>query len=206
MSAAEPTVEELRELVEGIIFPFYQVQRHISLRFDGGRSENDAEHSWSLALFASAFAPQVDAKLDVGRVCQFAVVHDLVEVYAGDTSNFAPEAERASKDDREHAALRRLSEEYRFLPWIAETVNAYERQDSDEARFVKAVDKVIVLLYDYIEEGLFYHENKITAKDWQARMQKHREKASKHPGVFKYYDELWNLLLANPQFFYSSGT
>jgi hypothetical protein len=124
-----------------------------------------------------------------------------VEVYAGDTSNFAPEAEKATKAAREHEALKRLSKEYTMFPWIIETITAYEQKDSAEACFVKSVDKPVILLFDYVEKGLFYQEHKLTAQERQHKMQKYRENASKHPGTFKYYNELWELLLANPAFF-----
>jgi 5'-deoxynucleotidase YfbR-like HD superfamily hydrolase len=202
---SQPSVDDLKRLVTGVVFPFYRIERDIPIPFTAGRQENDAEHSWSLAFIACALAPEIDPGLDIGLVCQFATVHDLVELYAGDTSNFASEAKKAGKADREHKALERLTKEYKRFPWIAETIATYEKQESEEARFVKAVDKVIVLLFDYIEEGLFYHERKITTQEWRLKMQKHREKASKHPGAFKYYDELWNLLLANPNFFYQES-
>jgi 5'-deoxynucleotidase YfbR-like HD superfamily hydrolase len=198
-------LSNLEHLVKSIVIPFYRVERHTPLRFAPGRYENDAEHSWSVALMASALAPQVDASLDVGKVCQFATVHDLVEVYAGDTSNFADASKKATKDQREEDALRRLRTELTHLPWITETIEAYEAQNSPEARFVKSVDKIIPLLFDYIEEGLFYKENKITLEEWKRHMQKHRQKASTHTGAFVYYDELWNALEANPHFFHKES-
>ncbi|HEY1835727.1 MAG TPA: HD domain-containing protein [Candidatus Saccharimonadales bacterium] len=199
---SKPTIADLEKLIREIIFPFYQIERTVPLRFAPRRYENDAEHSWSLALFACALAPRVDPKLDVGKVAQFAIVHDLVEIHAGDTNNFAPEAERATKDEREREALGKLRQEFKLFPWITETIATYEKQASAEARFVKSVDKLILLLIDYFEEGQFYHEHKITLEMWRAKMQKHREKAARHPGAFAYYDEIWNLLLANPQFFH----
>jgi putative hydrolase of HD superfamily len=129
-------------------------------------------------------------------------VHDLVEVHAGDTSNFADEAEKATKDMREEAALAKLENDLTILPWIPATIKEYEAQESPEAQFVKSVDKLLPLMFDYIEEGLFYQQNEITIEDWQKQLRKHREKASKHDGAFAYYDELWNLLLANPHFFH----
>src|SRR5260370_21439547 len=198
----KPTIAGLEQLVREVIFPFYEVERQVPLRFAPGRRENDAEHSWSLALFACALAPQIDPELDVGKVCQFAVVHDLVEIYAGDTSNFAPEAERVAKAAREHEALQKLQKECVAFPWISETITAYEKQDQPEARFVKSLDKVIVLLVDLIDEGHFYHENKITLKNWYAKMQKHREKAGVHPGAFEYYEAIRGHLIANPHFFH----
>lgn len=199
----KPKLDDLLSLVKDIVIPFYQVKRHSPVRAEGGRYENDAEHSWSVALVAAALAPQIDPKLDVGKVCQFAIVHDLVEVHAGDTSNFASEADKATKDDREEVALHKLEKDLTALPWIPATIKEYEAQTSAEAQFVKSVDKLIPLMFDFIEEGLFYQENKITAEEWQKQMRKHREKASKHSGAFAYYDELWNLLLANPHLFHS---
>lgn len=200
----KPVLKDLEELVREIVFPFYELERDVPFRFRPGRRENDAEHSWSVALFACALAPQIDPVLDVGRICQFAVVHDLVEIYAGDTSNFASEAEKATKTARERGALEKLRENFRKFPWIAETITAYEAQSSPEARFVKSIDKVLLLLFDYLEQGFFYKERKITEEDWKANMQKHREKAAKHPGAFAYYEEIREHLLANPQFFYQN--
>jgi len=140
--------------------------------------------------------------LDVGKVAQFATVHDLVEVYAGDTSNLGPEAEKKTKDAREHAALDRLKAELTAFPWICQTIEEYENQTTEEARFVKAVDKVMILLFDVIDEGEVYKENHITLELWQQKMTKHREKARRHAAIFQYYDQLWNLLVSNPQFFY----
>jgi len=193
---------KLERLVEEVIYPFYQVERATPLHFAPGRHENDAEHSWSLALFACALSPHVDRTLDMGKICQFSVVHDLVEVYAGDTSNLASEAEKSTKEVREQEALQRLQQECKTFPWITETIVEYEAQNTAEARFVKSVDKLLSLLFDIIDKGLCYKENKVSREAWQSLLQKHRAKAASHAGVFEYYDEVWNYLLDNPQFFH----
>jgi 5'-deoxynucleotidase YfbR-like HD superfamily hydrolase len=198
----QPSVDDLLKLTREVVHPFYQVQRAVPLRFAQGRFENDAEHSWSLALVACALAPHIDSALDLGKIAQFATVHDLVEIHAGDTSNFDDEGYKATKDERERAALHRLEQELVAFPWVCQTIETYESQQSEEAKFVKSVDKIIPLLFDVVEEGGFYQEHKITLERWKITMQKQREKASKHAGAFKYYDELWELLLANPQFFH----
>lgn len=90
-----------------------------------------------------------------------------------------------------------------MFPWVLEAVRQYEDQVTGEAKFVKSVDKLLPLLYDYIEEGLFYQENRITVEAWQQQLAAHRKKAQTHAGAFEYYDELWNLLLANPHFFHT---
>ena len=199
----KPTVAQLEKLIKEIVFPFYQIERSFSFTLRPERPENDAEHSWSLTLLACSLAPHIDPKLDVGKIAQFATVHDLVEVYAGDTANFAPEKERATKDERERQALRRFEREWTQFPWIMETIAEYESQASSEAQFVKSVDKLITILIDCVEEGYFYHNNKITAELWKSKMQKHRKKAAKHPGAFEYYDKVWQKLLDNPQLFYT---
>ncbi|HSX34438.1 MAG TPA: HD domain-containing protein [Candidatus Saccharimonadales bacterium] len=201
---SKPTLTDLLNLVKHIVIPFYLVKRHSPVRAEGGRYENDAEHSWSVALVAAALAPQIDPKLDVGKICQFAIVHDLVEVHAGDTSNFADDAVKATKDSREEAALHKLKKDLPALPWIPATIKEYEAQTTIEAQFVKSVDKLLPLMFDYIEDGLFYQENKITVEEWRRQLRTHREKASKHSGAFVYYDELWNLLLANPHLFHKA--
>lgn len=195
-----PTLERL---VRELILPFYQIERLQPAGTEPGhRYETDAEHSWLLALFACALAPHVDPTLDVGKICQFAVVHDLVEVYAGDIPNFAPDEVKAAKDELEQAALYKIQAEFKTFPWIAETVTAYEGQTSAESRFVKSADKILPLIIDCIQEGLCYKENKVTRERWQLLLQKHREKAAAHATAFEYYDELWNYLLAHPEFFY----
>lgn len=199
---SQPSIDDLQSLIRDIVLPFYQIERATPLRFSPARYENDAEHSWSLGLMACALAPQVDEKLDVGKIAQFSIVHDLVEVHAGDTSNFGSEADKASKDEREHAALDRLQEDLLAFPWICQMIEEYERQDSEEAKFVKSIDKLMTLVIDYLEDGAFYQENRITIEQWKRTLQQHRKKAGGHAGAFKYYDEVWNLLLANPQFFY----
>src|SRR5579862_8282434 len=71
------------------------------------RRENDAEHSWHLALMAVVLAEYADEPVDLGRVIQLVVVHDLVEIHAGDTFLY-DDVMVASQPDREHAAAEAL--------------------------------------------------------------------------------------------------
>jgi putative hydrolase of HD superfamily len=198
----KPTVSDLRFLATDVVFPFYRIDRITPLRFEKSRHENDAEHSWSLALFACALAPRIDKQLNVGLVAQYAIVHDLVEIHAGDTSNHASAAEKATKDDREAAALHKMESELAIFPWILDTLKLYEAQTDQESAFVRSVDKILVLLFDLIDEGKLYQDEKLTSEVWQANMAVHREKARKHAGAFIYYEQIWDTLVANPEFFY----
>ena len=166
------------------------------------RWENDAEHSWSLAFLACALAPQIDSKLDVGKIAQYATAHDIVEVYADDTSTFAANEELASKDEREEAALRRITKEFNHFPWIAQTIQEYERRDTNEAKFVYALDKYIAVTYDYIDKGKLFKERKMSLDTYNKHLEVHRKKAHHHPEVAKYYEEVRALLDSHPEFFH----
>lgn len=78
-----------------------------TLLADGSRRENDAEHSWHLAMAAMVFAEYADVAVDINRVLKMILVHDLVEVYAGDTFAYDPAAGK-DKEEREEAAAQKL--------------------------------------------------------------------------------------------------
>jgi 5'-deoxynucleotidase YfbR-like HD superfamily hydrolase len=122
---------------------FGRVDR-ITFHDDGATPESDTDHTVMLGLVACALA--AEHGLDVGLVAQYALVHDLVEVYAGDTNTLGgltPEA-KADKKAREHAALLRIKDEFGAdLWWLPETLINYENQVTLEARFVRAVDKLL---------------------------------------------------------------
>lgn len=108
---------------------------------DGRRPETDTDHTVMLGLVACELAPP---HLDRAKVAAFALVHDLVEVYAGDTPTLVVTPEvLAAKAEREEAARARLSAELGAGSWLAETLAAYEAQREPEARFVRLVDKVL---------------------------------------------------------------
>jgi putative hydrolases of HD superfamily len=122
---------------------FGRVDR-ITFHDDGTTPESDTDHTVMLGLVACALA--AGHGLDVGLVAQYALVHDLVEVYAGDTNTLgglSAEA-KADKRAREHAAFLRIKDEFGDgMAWLPETLANYEIWFSPEARFVKAVDKLL---------------------------------------------------------------
>lgn len=110
--------------------------------YSDGHYENDAEHSFHLALSAVEIAANYHPELDVGLVSQFSIVHDLPEVHAGDSPSFkrTKEAE-ALKERQEAAALKRLLKE--LPPHTANLLKRYEEQVEPEARFVRLIDKLL---------------------------------------------------------------
>lgn len=202
---AKPTHDHIEKLIRTLVLPFYHVKRDMPLPIGERRWENDAEHSWSLALVACALAPEVDPSLDIGKICQFAVAHDLVEVYADDTSTFASEEQLATKAGREEQALKQIAKEFAHFPWIVQTIEEYERKDTNEARFVYALDKYIAVAYDYIDEGKLFRERKVTLAEYNKSLGTHRAKARSHPIIAEYYEAVRSLLDTHPEFFHQEA-
>ncbi len=123
------------------------------------RYENSAEHSWTLALMAMVLAEHTDEKLDVMRVLQMLLVHDLVEVDAGDTFCYDLAA-NATKADRERCAAERL---FGLLPEDQEREfrqlwEEFEARESGEARFANALDRLLPLLQNFHNGGGSWRE------------------------------------------------
>jgi putative hydrolase of HD superfamily len=203
---SKPSHDQLQELIRTLILPFYHVKRDMLLPIGERRRENDAEHSWALAVLACALAPQIDSNLDVGRVSQYAIAHDLVEVYADDTSNFASAQELASKAEREEQALQQIEQSFAHFPWIAATIKDYERLDSDEARFVYALDKYLPVYFDYLDQVRMFRDRKFTHAAYTKALESHRKKAHSHPVVAEYYDAIRDLVDEHPEYFHQKDT
>lgn len=123
---------------------------------DGERPESDTDHTVMLGLIATALADRFAPELDRGRVAEFALVHDLVEAYAGDTNTFGfgGDTSATDKDAREQAAFERIAEEVGTeLPWVTRTIEEYESLQTPEARFVKTLDKVLPKITHYLNHG-----------------------------------------------------
>ncbi len=133
---------------------------------DGSRRENTAEHSWHLGIAAMVMAPFASEPIDVGRAVCMALVHDIVEIDAGDTfayDQFDADV-AAAKVAAENRAADRL---FGVLPpavgaHFRELWDDYERGDTPEARFVMAVDRSAPMLLNITEGGSAWREHGIT--------------------------------------------
>lgn len=121
---------------------------------DGSRRENDAEHSWHLAMLAMILEEYSAEKINIERVLKIALVHDLIEVYAGDT--FAYDAKgNEDKHEREVQAADKLfgmldgvqGAEIRAL-W-----DEFEAMETAESRYANAIDRIQPLILNYLTDG-----------------------------------------------------
>jgi len=133
-----------------VAMKFAQVKR--APRYDEEHKENDAEHSFMLALVANELAETYYPQFDAGKITQFCIAHDLIETVTGDvtTFTFTPE-QMANKQRVEHAALEKLMDS--LPPHTAQLVYEYEHQQTVEARFAKAVDKLLPVAVDILGAG-----------------------------------------------------
>lgn len=196
-----PTTDQVVELVARLMLPFHEIKRQHKLPIGRRSRESDVEHSWTVSVLACALAPQISPHLDVGKIAQFALVHDLTEVYAGDTKIFSGlDTHRASKAERERDALYKLRQDYNAFPWLAGTIAEYESFESEEAKFVYAVDKYIAVVYDLLDHGAYLRQLGIDKPKYDEIMTTHRTKAHRHPGVGIYYDAVRKLIDEQPEF------
>lgn len=198
----KPKLSELEKLMANLVVPFYLVERDAALPIKHRRYENDAEHSWSLALLACSLAPEIDTTLDVGKVAQFAIVHDLVELYAKDTSPWGSDKALTTKGEREEESLKLITQRFSLFPWIHQTIEEYEHRLSNEAKYVWAVDKVIILILRHLDKGKFFVDNGVTKQHFDERLTANRKKAHSHPVIGEYYEQLLELFEAHPEYFY----
>ncbi|MGH2687129.1 MAG: HD domain-containing protein [Actinomycetota bacterium] len=137
---------------------------------DGSRRETSAEHSWHLALMAIVLAEHAAEPVDVLRVLQLVVVHDLVEIDAGDTFLY-DDAGRTTKDERERQAADRL---FAMLPppqgaQVRDLWDEYTSRSTPEARFAKALDRLAPLLLNHATHGGGWSDHGITAEQVRSR-------------------------------------
>jgi len=131
---------------------------------DGSRRENSAEHSWHVAVMAAVLAEHADEPVDAGRVARMLLVHDVVEVDAGDTFVYDP-AGSESKAERERAAADRI---FGLLPpdqggALRALWEEFEAGSTPDARFAAALDRMMPVLHNLHTGGRAWRENGVTA-------------------------------------------
>ncbi|MBM4435631.1 MAG: HD domain-containing protein [Actinobacteria bacterium] len=139
-----------------------QVLRRTYLNGDG-RRENDAEHMWHVAAMAVVLAEYAPPGLDLARVLRMIVLHDVVEIDAGDAFLYDDHA-RSAQAERERAAAVRIfgllppdaALEFRSL-W-----DEFEARVTPEARFAAALDRLQPLLLNFAAEGRLWREHGVT--------------------------------------------
>lgn len=129
------------------------IQRMTCL-FNSNRNENDAEHSWHLCMMALALAPQSNEPLDMLKVLKMLLVHDIVEIDAGDTFLFDTKKNHDNTEEELKAAKRifgLLPEEQ--ASELIEIWQEFEDAETAEAKFAKSIDRLAPMMQNASNNG-----------------------------------------------------
>lgn len=145
-------------------------QTHLS---HGGRNENDAEHSWHMAIMAYLFREYANEKIDIAKVMLMCLIHDIVEIDAGDTYAYDAEGLQTQKA-REAAAKERI---FSILPEdqkneFSALFDEFEAYETAESKFAHAMDNFQPLLLNNSNGGSDWREHNVTAEQIYKRQGK----------------------------------
>jgi putative hydrolase of HD superfamily len=137
-----------------------------------GRRENSAEHSWHVAVMAVTLGEHAPAGTDIGRVTAMLLLHDLVEIDAGDLFVYADEAQQARQETAERAAADRI---FALLPpdqaaSLRGLWDEFEERRTPEARFARGLDRLQPMLENLAAGGGTWTEHGITADQVLAKV------------------------------------
>ena len=160
-------------------------QTHLS---GHGRNENDAEHAWHMAIMAYLLQEYSNEKIDVARVMLMCLIHDVVEIVAGDTYAYDAEGLKTQKA-REEAAKERL---YSMLPEdqkadLVAIFDEFEERKTPEAKFARALDNLQPLLLNHSNDGGDWKNHDVTAEQVYGRQSRTREGSEK---LFEVTDQI----------------
>ena len=152
-------------------------QTHLS---GHGRNENDAEHAWHMAIMAYLLREYSNEEIDIAKVMLMCLIHDIVEIDAGDTYAYDPEAKKTQKA-REDAAKERI---FSLLPEdqkeeLTALFDEFEESRSAEARFARAMDNLQPLILNNSNGGSDWREHGVTAQSVYGRQSRTRAGSKK---------------------------
>lgn len=147
-----------------------QIWRQTPL-LDYSRKENDAEHSWQLAMMALVLAEYAPAKIDLLRVIKMVLIHDIVEIDAGDSPAYSG-INPADQHAAEKKAAKRL---FGLLPGdpgveLRALWDEFEDQQTSDALFARAMDRLQPFLHNFFTEGKMWIKRNISAAQVRERM------------------------------------
>ncbi len=152
-------------------------QTHLS---GNGRNENDAEHAWHMAIMAYLLKEYSNEPVDISRVMIMCLIHDIVEIDAGDTYAYDSEG-LATQKVREDAAKERI---FSLLPEdqkeeLVALFDEFEDDETPEAKYAHAMDNLQPLMLNDSNDGADWREHGVTRKQVYGRQSKTREGSEK---------------------------
>jgi putative hydrolase of HD superfamily len=187
---------EIKNLLDFVQFTheFREVIR-IARSPNSERYENDAEHSYQLAMVAWYIIETDKLKLNKELIFMYALSHDLVEIYAGDTYVFDKnQSHHETKRQREKEALNKIKDRFPQFKSLIKAIEKYEQKKDKESKFIYALDKLIPPIQIYMEGGKLWHEKNVS---FDQLVNNKAHKIAISPQINKYWKELHNILNKN---------
>ena len=129
---------------------------------DASRKENDAEHAWHMAIMTVLLSEYANEEIDVLKTVTMLLIHDIVEIDAGDTYAYDPEGKK-TQEERERKAADRI---FHLLPDDqADKMYAlweeFEAQQTPEAKFARTMDNIQPMMLNDASNGLSWDEHQV---------------------------------------------
>ena len=199
MSKTKSNLQKIFEFT-GLLNKFRNITRTV-LANGTDREENDMEHSYMLAMQADYIISLENLSLNREKVMTYCLVHDFVEVYAGDTPFHSTDKEYInSKKSRETDSLKQITKEFPEHKNLLKTIHNYESRLDLESRFVYALDKIQPIINIYLDNGRSWKRNGV---DLGNLIKYKKDKVKFSPIVEKYWNELRDILEKNQQSLFS---
>lgn len=155
------------------------------------RNENDAEHSYQLALTGWYINSVGKLGMDSEKIIKYALVHDLVEVYAGDVFfHITSEDVQNKKEEAELKALEQIKNEFSDFPELYEGIHEYEKKNDKESLFIYSLDKLLPVLNIHLDGGRSWKRDGVTMEMIRSKTLK----ISKDENVLAVWEELLDLI------------
>lgn len=133
--------------------------------------DNDVEHSYRVAMLCWMIIDEYKLKLDLNKVLKYALVHDLVEVYAGDVSIYKNYSQE-DKEKKEHKSFLKLKKKFPNLKSMWKLLDAYEKRKDEESKFVYIIEKLEPILVVILSENDHWIKRKVKIDDFIDKKQK----------------------------------
>ncbi len=159
-----------------------------TLLLDGVRCENSAEHSWNVAVMAMVLAEHAAQPVNIPHVIEMLLIHDLVEIDAGDTYCYDAAA-NLDKAERELKAAERI---FNLLPadqarHVRQLWDEFEERRTPESRFANAMDRLAGMLHNYHTQGRQWRRHGVTS---QRVLERNAPIAEGSPVLWEYAQKL----------------
>jgi putative hydrolases of HD superfamily len=153
----------------------------------GKKVETSNEHSYQVAIVAWFLIEQDNLKLNKELCLMYALAHDLVEIYAGDTFIYNKK-KKVSKHQREKEAFIKIKKRFSKFKNLIKVIQNYEKKADEESKFIYILDKLLPPIQIYLENGKMWHKKKVSYA-------KQVEYKTKIISSSSYFNEYWQELV-----------